>query len=85
MAVNITIAEYKVGDFISIDYGTNKISMTFFNGRVVTGGPGWVTPIDMTPEQAREVAQTLLRFADKLSPLHVELNRIVNEINDNKK
>jgi len=64
MSTNITLRKYEVTDFISVDYGETSITLTFFQGKIQVGTPGWANECEMTPDQAEAVGKVLIRQAE---------------------
>lgn len=63
MSTIITIRTFEVRDFVSVDHGTKAVTLTIFRGQVQAGSPGWSNEIELSPEQAEELGNELIRRA----------------------
>lgn len=63
MSKLIQIREHKAKDFINVDHGKSVITITFFKGMEALT-PGWANQEELTPDQAEELANDLLRRAN---------------------
>lgn len=61
MSKIILLRKYNVEDFLSIDHGTEAVTITSFKGDTPHGTPGWAHEIRLTPEAADELAAELTR------------------------
>ena len=66
MATNIIIRKFEVQDFVSVDHGTENVTLTIFKGDMEVGTPGWAKEIQLSPNQADELAHELLTRAVKV-------------------
>jgi hypothetical protein len=63
VASTIKLREHTVEDFLSFDCGDRYVTMTIFHGKILPGAPGWAETVEMTPDQAGQVAAELLKRA----------------------
>ena len=67
MSDMISLRKYEVEDFVSVDSGTEEVTVTVFNGRMQVGAQGWASVFRMSPAQAEELAGVLRRHAKKVA------------------
>jgi len=59
-ATNISLRKFTVEDFLSFDHGTDVVAMSVWRGRIEHG---LASVVELTPDQADEVAEELRRRA----------------------
>ena len=62
----IHLEKTEVEDFISVEAGSGKVTLTMFHGKIQTGAPGWSNQVEMNAAQALKLSEALRMKAESI-------------------